>query len=348
MQYTDVPEPSERPQSSYFRVSWLLFALDVGAAFIAVVAALGLRLETTDPAVALLPYLPLALLPVVIRPAVLAALGLYRREWKYASTRELIDLALGTAIGSMLIVPSYVVAAVMTTGANPLPRSFLILEPIIFFGLAAASRLMIRAALERRSTSNTAELEPALVFGAGNAGAIVGRMAATGALPDFRIVGYLDDDPRKQGSRLLGRKVFGGLEHLRSAAERTGATQLIVAIPSASPMSVRRAVDAARAEHLEVKIVPPFRDLVTGRYQVSGVRDVSVEDLLGREPVEIDAEAIRASINGMSVVVTGGGGSIGGELVRQIMSLGPRVLTIVEHHEWALWNIERDIAARRR
>jgi FlaA1/EpsC-like NDP-sugar epimerase len=94
--------------------------------------------------------------------------------------------------------------------------------------------------------------------------------------------------------------------------------------------------------------VPTLPDLLTGRYQVAGIRSVSVEDLLRRAPVNIDTAAIAASINGASVLVTGGGGSIGGELVRQILTLGPRVLTIVEYHEWTLWNIERDVAARRR
>jgi FlaA1/EpsC-like NDP-sugar epimerase len=348
MQYPDNPHQSDRAPS-FHPISWLLFLLDVGGAFVAVFAALALRLETTDPMVALSPYLPLALLPVVIRPIVLAVLGLYQREWKYASVRELVELSLGVAIGSMLIVPAYIAAAFVLIGPNPVPRSFLILEPIVFLGVAAATRLLIRAGLERRaSMANGDTAERVIVYGAGNAGAIVGRMAATGALPGIRVVGYLDDDPRKKRSRLLGHRVFGGLDDLGATAEQTGARQVIVAIPSATPTQVRRAVEAARAEHLEVRIVPPLRDFVTGTYQVSGIRKVSVEDLLGREPVSIDADAIRASINGKSVVVTGGGGSIGGELVRQILSLGPRELTIVENHEWALWSMERDIASRRR
>ena len=348
MRLNDDPEPPGR-MSTLFRVAWLLFAMDVGAAFIAVIAALGLRLETADPNVALTPYLPLAIVPVVIRPAVLAGLGLYRREWKYASTRELIELSIGVVIGSMLIVPIYVAAALASPGFKPVPRTFLLLEPIVFFGIAAASRLLVRAALERRSSAAPPPTAiPSLVYGAGNAGAIVGRMAASGALPDIRVVGYVDDDPRKRGSRLLGHRVHGSLDELAGIVAKTHASQLIVAIPSASPTSVRRAVEGARGPRLEVKIVPPFRDLVTGRHQVSGIRAVSVEDLLGREPVAIDGEAIRSSLNGRSVVVTGGGGSIGGELVRQILTLGPRILTIIEHHEWALWSIERDVAARRR
>lgn len=331
------------------RLSLIVIALDVCAAVAAVAIALALRLETTDPLVAIAPYVPLALIPVIVQPLALAALGLHRREWMYASVRELFDLSIAVVIGSMLVVPIYLAASVASVGeAIPLPRSFLILEPIIFLGLAAASRLMVRAVMEHRSARavRTGHLQSTLVYGAGNAGSIVARMAASGALPNVRVVGYVDDDPRKRGSRLLGHRVFGNLSQLRTIADRTEATQLLVAIPSAKPASIRRAVDAAQAERLVVKIVPPLRDLVSGGYVVGGIRAVRIEDLLGREPIAIDLDEIRGSINGGSVVVSGGGGSIGSELVRQILMLGPRLLTVIEHHEWALWNLERDVAAR--
>jgi FlaA1/EpsC-like NDP-sugar epimerase len=144
----------------------------------------------------------------------------------------------------------------------------------------------------------------------------------------------------------MGTRVLGGLTDLPRAVAETGAAQLLVAIPSGSSDAMRRAVTAAQDLGLSVKTVPALPDLLSGRHQVAGIRSVSVEDLLRRAPVTIDTDAIAASINGASVLVTGGGGSIGGELVRQILSLGPRVLTIVEYHEWTLWNIERDVAAR--
>jgi FlaA1/EpsC-like NDP-sugar epimerase len=331
--------------------AFALFAFDVVAAILAPAAALLLRFDTADPAVWLVPFLPTALLPVFVQPSVYLVFGLYRREWRHASVRDLLDLVTAVAVGSILILAIYgVLAALGAPGTSPFPRSFFILEPIFFLALSAGVRLMIRATLERRAVRQhpAGAPTPTIVYGAGNAGATIGRIVNSGGLPEIRIVGYVDDDPQKQQSRLMGTRVYGGLSNLAGAVDQTGATQLLVAMPSGSSDPVRRAVAAAQDLDLSVKILPSLPDLVTGRYRVSGIRSVSVEDLLRREPVEIDVEAIAASINGASVVVTGGGGSIGGELVRQILTLGPRVLTIIEYHEWTLWNIERDIAARRR
>lgn len=330
-----------------------LFVYDAAATAVAAAAALLIRFETADLSVGVAPYLPAALLPVVIRPIAHLAFGLYFREWQYASMRELKDLLVAVAAGSAVILAAFGVLDILgAAGTEPFPRSFFVLEPILALLFVAAGRFFVRAVLEHRSAgaagSEGVPEVPTIIYGAGHAGVTIARLAAVGEVPGVRVVGYIDDDPRKRGSRLLGRKVYGDLDHLAAAASRTGAEQLVVAIPSGAADPVRRAVSAAQELGLAVKTVPPMRDLMTGRSEVSGIRSVSVEDLLRREPVAIDTEAIAGSINGASVLVTGGGGSIGGELVRQILTLGPRALTIVDHHEWTLWNIERDVAARRR
>lgn len=332
------------------RTSLLLLAFDLSMAIVAALLALVLRFDAADPGVWLYPFLPAALLPAAVRPLVFISFGLYRRQWEHASVRELRDLLNATAIGSIAILLAFAALSFGgVPGTDPFPRSFFILEPVFSLAFAAGGRLLLRTTLERRSLGDAgATPTKTLVYGAGNAGAIIGRMAASGGLPGVDVVGYLDDQPEKRGYKLLGRRVFGSLDHLEEAARKTAATQLLVAIPSGPGNPVRRAVAAAQELHLVVKTVPPFRDLLTGRLEVSGIRSVSVEDLLRRQPVEIDPEAIAGSINGASVLVTGGGGSIGGELVRQILTLGPRVLTVLDHHEWTLWSIERDIATRRK
>lgn len=332
------------------RPTWVLIGLDVAAAFVASLAALAIRFDTTDVNVAISPYLPAALLPVVVRPTVHAAMGLHRREWRYASVADLLDLLRALIVGSALILVGYLaMAAAGVPGAVPFPRSFFLLEPILFLALAAGIRIMVRSTLERRAIDvDPHPIVRTIVYGAGHAGATVARMAMSGGLRGIRIVGFVDDDRAKRGSRLLGHRVYGGIEDLESAVRRSDASQLLVAIPSAAAEPIRRAVDEAASLGLPIKIVPPLRDLVTGKFRVTGIRSVNVEDLLRRAPVTIDVEAVADSINGASVVVTGGGGSIGSELVRQILSLGPRLLTVVEHSERALWEIERDVAAMQR
>jgi len=331
-------------------ISWLL-PYDLAAIALAAIAALVVRFDSPNPYVAVFPYMPAALIPFFVRPVVFVAFGLYRREWRHASLRELRDLVSAVAVGSAIGLGVFGVASLLgVPGTSPFPRSFFFLEPLLALALIAAPRLFMRASLERRAASDTNGVPPirTLVYGAGDAGAAIGRMTASGVILGVRVVGYLDDDPRKRGSRLMGKPVYGHLDALPAATRETEATQLLIAIPSGPADAFRRAAGAAHALGLTVKTVPPLRDLVTGGYQVSGIRSLSVEDLLRRPAVQIDTDAIASSINGASVLVTGGGGSIGGELVRQILTLGPRVLTIVEHHEWTLWNIERDIAVRRK
>ena len=333
------------------RTALALLGFDIVAAVFAPLASLLIRFDTLDPAVWLAPFLPIALIPVIVRPAAYLSFGLYRREWRYASVRDLFDLVSAVGAGAIVILGLYaVLATVGAPGTSPFPRSFFVLEPVLFLALSAGARLMVRASLERRAVRSApaGAPSPTIVYGAGNAGAMIGRLVNSGGIPEVHVVGYLDDDRRKQRSRLMGRPVFGGLTDLPRVVQRTGATQLLIAIPSGQSDLMRRAITSAQELGMTVKTVPSLPDLVTGRHQVSGIRSVSVEDLLRRAPVEIDSQAIAASINGASVLVTGGGGSIGGELVRQILTLGPRLLTIVDYHEWTLWSIERDIAARRK
>lgn len=323
-----------------------LFVYDLCAVGLSIVLSLVLRFETVNLDEALLPYLPVALLPLAVRPPVHLAFGLYRREWRFASVRELGDIAASVLVGSVIIVALYGVASLLdTTGANPFPRSFFLIEPLITSALVGGARFVLRMRIENHLVRRRrAESKPTLIYGAGEAGATLARTSAGDDRLGMHVVGFLDDDPRKRGSRVLGHRVHGGIDDLRPVVDRTGATQLLVAMPSREGAVLRRAVALGEELGLEVKTVPPIRDLLTGEIQVAAPRRITVEDLLRRPPVELDIEAIAGYLNGASVLVTGGGGSIGGELVRQILRLGPRVLTVVDYQETALWNVERDAA----
>ncbi|HYI66720.1 MAG TPA: nucleoside-diphosphate sugar epimerase/dehydratase [Candidatus Limnocylindrales bacterium] len=324
----------------------LLFLFDLGATGVGIVLSLMLRFETLDLGEAVLPYLPAALIPLVVTPPVRMAFGLYRREWRFASTRELWDILAASFVGSVLSLAVYGLAAyVNVPGANPFPRSFFLVEPLITLALVGGVRFLFRMRLEQGIARGSRErFVRTLIYGAGEAGASIARSSARDPRMEIHVVGFIDDDERKHGSRLLGHRVYGALEDLPAIVEKTDARQLLIAMPSRTGIPLRRAAAAGQSLGMDVKTIPPILDILTGEIQLARPRSISVEDLLRRESVELDIDAIAGYLNGASVLVTGGGGSIGGELVRQILRLGPRVLTVVDSQESGLWNVERDAA----
>jgi FlaA1/EpsC-like NDP-sugar epimerase len=328
-----------------------LFVFDVAAVGMAILAAFGLRFDANDVVARLAPYFPAALLPLVIMPPVFVGFGLYRREWRYASITEMFALVGAVLVGTGIsfVTELILAATIEAPGTIGFPRSVFVIEGLLILALVGGSRFTLRAGLERRGQSGGTDQElglvRTLVYGAGEVGATVARVAARDADAHLSIVGFLDDDRVKHGSRFLGKVVFGDLEMLDVAVRRTRAEQLLIAMPRASGHAVRRIFEAAREQGLAVRVVPAPRGLVTGDVQVWASRKISLEDLLRREPITIDLDAVTSYLNGASVLVTGGGGSIGSELVRQILTLGPRLLMVLDHHEEALWQVERELEA---
>jgi FlaA1/EpsC-like NDP-sugar epimerase len=322
-----------------------LLAYDILATVLAIVLSFAIRFEANDILATMAPYLPVALLPLLINPPVYVAFGLYRREWRFASIRELYAIASAVFVaGAIAFLALILLALLDAPGSTGFPRSVFFIEALLSGALVGGGRFLVRANLERQMGARS---EPAalitLVYGAGEAGAMVARLADRDRQAAIAVVGFIDDDPHKRRSRLMGRKVLGGLPELREAVTRTGAEALLIAMPSADGTVIRRALDAGRQLGLAVRTVPPLRELVRGRVQLSKIRPVGLEDLLRRDSIAIDPEVGASYLNGASVLVTGGGGTIGSELARQILALGPRILTIVDNHEWTLWAIDREL-----
>jgi FlaA1/EpsC-like NDP-sugar epimerase len=328
-----------------------LFVYDLVAIVVAIVGAFALRFDTRDPIGVVLSFAPVALLPLVTQPLVNVGFGLYRREWQYASVRELIAItgavATATAINAILFLS---LASIDAPGTAGMPRSYFPLEGMITLLLLGGGRFALRIALEAGGRVDLADRESpvvrTLVYGAGAAGSALARLARLDRSTGISIVGFMDDDPHKRGSRLHGHRIMGNLAGLETAARRTHATQLIVAMPSAPGSTVRAAVDSASDLGLSVRIVPPLDDLLGDANQITRIRPVRLDDLLRRERAQANQDELAQYLNGASVMVTGGGGSIGSELVRQIMLLGPRRLTVLDNSEVALWSIEREYIDR--
>ena len=327
-----------------------LFVYDIAATLLAIGIGFGLRFDTVFVASSISPFMPVALLPLLVMPPTYAIFGLYRREWRYASVQEMFTLAGAVLAGTILTVAVFEVLAYAGLGGTAgFPGSVFVTEALLSLALVGGGRFALRASLERRGVSGGTDEElglPTIVYGAGETGATVARVAARDPDAGLNVVGFIDDDPAKHGSRLMGKRVFGGLDVLPKAARDTHARQLLVAMPTASGPAIRRAFERGQELGLQVRTVPHPRELLGGDSLAHRIRKVSVEDLLRRAPVEIDTDAVAGYLNGASVLVTGGGGSIGSELVRQILDVGPRLITIVDNHEEALWSIERELAER--
>ena len=340
-----------------------LFLVDLAVIGLAIVGAMLLRFDTLRFAEDALIYFPAALFPFVVRPPINVLGGLYSRAWAYASVGELIRIALVVAAGSIVglvffygvLVPLGVEGT--TTAVGRFPRSFFVLEGLLTLAGMGGARFLIRASTDwqgwrpgdpdrrrRASADGSVGPVPTLVYGAGDIGATVLR--TVGAAPDglgMRVVGLLDDDPRKRNQILRGHKVLGSLADLQEVVRVTGARRVLIAIPSASGDVVRRAVEEATSLGLETRTVPSLDELVSGRLGAAAIREVRVEDLLRREPVVIDEPGLRDIVRGETVLVTGAGGSIGSELARQVYELDPAALILLDRAEGPLYDIDREL-----
>jgi FlaA1/EpsC-like NDP-sugar epimerase len=328
-----------------------LFVYDVLGVSLAIVGAFALRFDTSDLVGTIRPFLPVVLLPIAIQPVVNIAFGLYRREWRFASVRDLVGITAAVAASAAITFSLLLIlGAFHVTGTAGLPRSFIPLGSLLSLLLLGGGRLAVRVWWDANGSWTPADADlnrmASLVYGAGEAGAAFVRFAGHDPAMGVRIVGFLDDDPKKRGSRLNGIKIYGGLDELGKAARATHARELIVAMPSAPGSVIRQAVDDGRATGLQVRVMPHFHELFGRPDDVARIRPVSLEDLLRREAVRVDIEGLADYLNGATVLVTGGGGSIGSELARQILTLGPRQLVVADNNEAALWRIERDLVER--
>jgi FlaA1/EpsC-like NDP-sugar epimerase len=277
-----------------------------------------------------------------IHAAVFWALGLYRGLWRYASLSDLQRI--GVAIGiAALAVPA---AFALVQLAIPVPRTVYVLTPVLLGLAMGGNRLAYRAWREGRLVSilTKPQATPVLVLGAGLAAS--GLLRELAASSQWRLVGMLDDDAKKHGASLGGVKIYGSIDRVGEIAKKLDVAQAVIAMPSATHQQRQRALDLCAAANLQVMTVPSLSDIVSGRVSVSALRAVELDDLLGRDPVELDDAALHSFLEGKSVLVTGAGGSIGSELCRQIARYSPARLVLFDLSEFALYSIEQEFRDR--
>jgi len=271
--------------------------------------------------------------------AAFAALRVPQAMWRFSGFGEVKRLTLACVLAG-----SVSAAVVMGLGLVKVPRAVLALHPFVALMGVCVVRVGYRMLYEharQRITGSEREIRRAVVMGAGAAA----RLLLAGIHEQGWIVlGLLDDDPAKQGARIAGVPVLGPLDAITDKAVRGAATHVVVALPSASRAQRRRALDLAAATGLPVVTVPSVDELRTGKSRIERLREIQPEDLLGREPVQLDDRGVAAVIAGRTVLITGAGGSIGSELCRQVAQFQPARIVLYELSEFNLYSIEQDLS----
>ena len=274
---------------------------------------------------------------VPLQGAIALGLGLYRGIWRFASLPDLKRIIMAGAAGAVTVP----MLLFMLQRLSDVPRSVLALYPILLVLFMGGSRFLYRSwkdghLLGFRDVTG----EPVLVLGAGEAASTLLRELARSR--QWHVVGLLDDDPDKRMRLLHGVPVLGALAEIAQAADRYAVRHAVLAMPSARHSDRRRAAKLATEAGLNLLTVPSFEDLLSGRVAISQMRKVELEDLLGRDRVQLDEQGLLAVLEQKVVLVTGAGGSIGSELCRQIARYSPRLLVFFDISEFAMYSIEEE------
>lgn len=283
----------------------------------------------------------LATLPtlLLIRGVTLHFLRLYEGLWRYTSITDLRNIVLAASISSA----AFVMLLYGLLEVRTYPRSVCVIDWLLLICFMSGIRLVRRI---YRDFGGRRASKCILVFGAGDAGEMIVRDMRNNDYYDYEPIGFVDDDPLKVDVRIHGVRVLGTRRDLPRIMETHQPDEVLVAIPSAGPETIRTIVRALQEYKVPIKTLPNLRDLMAGTVAVSQIRNLAVEDLLARAPIGLDPTPLRQLIKGRRVFVTGAGGSIGAELCRQIAELDPGSLVLFERYENSLYTIINDLTDR--
>lgn len=282
-------------------------------------------------------YYILAAIATVVMLAVISFFKLYNRVWAYASTGELRAIIRAVTLGSVII---YLVTHLIETG---IPSTIIVVFwafTIIFIGGSRlAWRVYLRPGMGNRTPEETTKKKRTLIYGAGDAGALVAREFNNHYNGSHTVIGFLDDNPRKHNLIIHDIPVLGGIDKLYRVVQEYKVNEIIIAMPSAPGAEVRKIVETCKACVDQVLIVPGVYEILDGKVTLNKIRPVQIEDLLGREAVEVNIQEISQYLKNKVVMITGAGGSIGSELCRQVAQIGAKKLVLLGHGENSLHEI---------
>ena len=277
------------------------------------------------------------LLVVPVQAAVFWLFGLYRGVWRFASLPDMIRIGKSVLSGLLIIT----LLLWLARDFSGIPRSVPVLYGILLMIFLSLPRMVYRFFKDQRARSKSAQR--VLVVGAGSAGEMLVRDLLRDTQRAYLPVAFVDDDANKRGREIHGVRVLGSCRKLPRIARKLAADLIMLAVPSADKSQMQRIIARVEETGLPFRTVPPLKELMSGNVRVDQLREVVIEDLLGRDPVALDWQAIKAGLSERSILITGAGGSIGSELCRQLASLSLKNLILVENSEYNLFCMEREL-----
>ncbi|ACH38651.1 NAD-dependent nucleoside diphosphate-sugar epimerase/dehydratase [Citrifermentans bemidjiense Bem] len=320
---------------------FLVFFLDVALIVAAFTLAFLLRFDLQIPADQSSPLLQGLVIVLAVKSVIFIASGMYRCIWRYASLRDAYEIFKVVTLSSVVSA----LALLLIKGPFALPRSIYFLDWFLLFSLVAGSRLVWRVYRETRFFPSLHKGKKTLIIGAGEAGNLLLKEIRKEADSPYNVIGFVDDDIEKRGMRLSGVRVLGGTNRLCAMVRKHAIEEVIFAIPSGDGELMRRVIANCKRSKARFKTLPGITAIVDGKVSMSQIKDVEIEDLLGRDPVMLDQTAIRNYLTDKRVLVTGAAGSIGSEICRQVARFKPAKLVLFDHAETPLFYIEKELAA---
>jgi len=320
----------------------IVFISDTFLIALALSTAFLLRFDFSIPSAQLDLFWECLLIVIVVKPLVFFATGFYNSLWRYASVQDAVEILKGVTLSSVLAV----FAVLFLRQFTPIPRSIFVLDWILLFALLAASRLVWRVWRETYVVNQSSDGPRTLIVGAGEAGSMLLKEIRRQPHAAYHVIGFVDDAPDKKGMKLHGVPVLGGTKQLKTMILANEIEDVIIAMPSANSKTIRGILDSCKNANVTFKTLPSIGELIDGTLTVSQIKNVEIEDLLGRDPVMLDRELIGAYLTGKRVLVTGAAGSIGSEICRQVAQFRPEKLILLEQAETPLYEIEKELVAR--
>jgi FlaA1/EpsC-like NDP-sugar epimerase len=323
------------------------FLIDLVLLPLAAVLAFALRLDAANFAYFRLTVVVFIAVAVPVKLLVFFGFGIYSRFWRYASIDELLLITLATGVSSLVAAALIYGVSLLLPQVPPCPRTIYLIDFLLTLAVVGGPRFAARfAGQSRRRELRRREGGPqkrVLVMGAGDAGAMIAREMRDNPQLGLIPVGFVDDNKNKHGVRIHGVPVLGGRDDIAQLAREHDVSEVIIAIPTAPGSAIREILEICNRVGLPTRTIPGLYDILSGQVSISQIRAIDIEDLLRREPVHTDISAVEEMLQGSRVLVTGAGGSIGGELCRQIARCRPAALILVGHGENSIYAIANEL-----